>query len=97
MAAGTLRLAETHGPVLSGRAFAAELADEATAEIEKHGVVVLDFEGVDTVSPSFADELFGKLVARLGSDKVRFAHLSPHLAAVAKMAQLARKPAASRG
>lgn len=62
-----------------------------------HGIVVLDFEGVDTVSKSFADELFGELVARLGSDKVRLTHLSPHLAAVAKLAQLARKPAASHG
>ena len=34
-------------------------------------VVVVSFEGVQRVSPSFADECFGKLALKLGTEGVR--------------------------
>lgn len=87
----TMKLAERHGSVLSGRIFAAELAEEVLSQAEENGVVVFDFAGVETVSPSFADELFGKLVVRVGPDRVRFENLSPHLQAVSQLARLGRE------
>jgi hypothetical protein len=57
----TIRLADEFGAVLVGRAAAERLRlriEQATSNREP---VTLDFEGILTVSPSFADELFAKL------------------------------------
>lgn len=58
----TIRLADELGVVLAGRGNAERLRNrvESLARAEAQNVV-LDFTGVITVSPSFADELFAKL------------------------------------
>jgi hypothetical protein len=80
-----LRLAEQHGPVLSGRVVAMKLRSDLEYELGHNGVAVLDFEGVEAISPSFADELFNRLVDQLGEDRVEFANLNEHLRTVAMM------------
>jgi hypothetical protein len=87
----TVNLAEEQGRVLTGRASAARIVERVAAELSAGDVVVLDFAGVQAVSPSFADELFGKLASRLRSDNVRFANLSEHLTSVARMAEQQRR------
>ena len=73
----TLKPAEELGPVLAGRNVAASLRDRVETALGRGEEVLLDFEGVDAMSPSFADELFAKLSVRpgSGSDQVRFEHL----------------------
>jgi hypothetical protein len=87
----TVKLAEEQGSVLTGRASAAQLVERVVAEVAAGEIVVLDFDGVQAVSPSFADELFGKLATRLQGDRVRFANLSDHLESVARMAEQQRR------
>ena len=36
--------------------------------------IVVDFQGVDVLSPSWADEFISKLVERFGGDRVQFVH-----------------------
>jgi|SRR5215467_14970173 len=73
----TLKPAEELGPVLAGRNVAASLRDRVEAALGRGEEVLLDFDGVDAMSPSFADELFAKLSVRPGpgNDRVRFEHL----------------------
>jgi hypothetical protein len=80
-----VKLAERHGAVLAGRAEAISLRESLAHELAENGVVVLDFAGVETVSPSFADELFGRFVDSVGEDRVRFENLNAHLLAIASM------------
>jgi STAS-like domain of unknown function (DUF4325) len=56
----TIRLVDEIGSVLVGRQVAERLRGRVE-EAARHGAVVLDFDGVLAVSPSFADELFAKL------------------------------------
>lgn len=86
----TMTLADTHGPVLTGRATAARIADAVKEQVARGADVVLDFEGVQAVSPSFADELFGKLRVGESGRHVHFVNLSEHLGAVSRMAQQRR-------
>jgi hypothetical protein len=86
-----MKLAESHGEVLTGRASAEKLVVEVVDAVSQGTCVVLDLEGVRAVSPSFADELFGKLITRVDSDRVEFVNLSEHLAAVARMAEQRRR------
>src|SRR5688572_17681211 len=87
----TMKLAESYGPVLTGRASAAQLTELVLEEIARGQRVELDFAGVHAVSPSFADELFGKLITRVGPQGVFFTNLSPHLESVARMAKHHRR------
>jgi len=80
-----VKLAERHGRVLSGRPTAISLREELESEFRHEGVVVLDFESVEAISPSFADELFGRFVDRVGREHIRFENLSPHLLEVERM------------
>jgi hypothetical protein len=82
---GHVKLADEHGAVLTGRAQAIDLRQVLVRELDAEGCLVLDFEGVETVSPSFADELFGRFVDQVGEDNVRFVNLNAHLTAVANM------------
>jgi anti-anti-sigma regulatory factor len=63
---------------------------EIEHKIHKGHDVVVDLSGVITMSPSFADELFGKLASEMDTGRVRFEHLSNHLASVAQTAAAAR-------
>lgn len=80
-----VKLAEGHGAVLAGRTQAISLRESLVRELDETGVVVLDFAGVETVSPSFADELFGRFVDSVGEDRVRFENLNPHLLSIARV------------
>jgi hypothetical protein len=81
----TLRLLDEAGPFLTGRSIAASLRARLEAEAVDHQVVV-DLEGVEVVSPSFADEFFGKLPPDLVErGSVTFIHLTPELLAIADL------------
>ncbi|HUA10599.1 MAG TPA: STAS-like domain-containing protein [Solirubrobacteraceae bacterium] len=88
----TIRLASEFGAVLLGRTSAEGLrtrVERAARAGNQH--VVLDFEGVITVSPSFADELFAKLdpaVRRSGHLEVR--GMSDALASLARFVEAGR-------
>jgi hypothetical protein len=86
MTSTTMHIATEHGAVLTGRRAGAEIARTAS-ERARDGAVVLDFTDVETVAPSIADELFGKLRARIDDEHLRFTNLSPHLREVAQMAE----------
>jgi uncharacterized protein DUF4325 len=84
-----MRLADDHEEVLGGRDLAKEIRADVVRRVEAGEEVVIDLEGVLAVSPSFADELFGKLPASVG-DRVQFANASRHLQSVAAMARAGR-------
>lgn len=84
-----MRLAEKHGEVLGGRILGEEIREEVVRLVNSGEKVVLDLEGVQAISPSFADEIFGKLPLEAGHE-VEFANLSPQIKAVAEMARAGR-------
>jgi hypothetical protein len=86
----TISLADRFGPVLAGRPQALTVRQEIESETSAGHEVVVDLDGVVTMSPSFADELFGKLAADAAEGRVRFEHLSGHLANVAQTAAAGR-------
>jgi len=83
-------LAERYGVVLAGRQPASEIRAEIERLVGSGEIVTVDLDGIVTMSPSFADELFGKLAASMESGKVRFQHLNDHLRVVAEMAVAGR-------
>lgn len=75
-----LHLAEELGPVLVGRTDAARMRDRVLDAPDDGGAVV-DFAGIEVVSPSFADEFFAKLPAPLlESGQVRLEPLNQRAA-----------------
>jgi hypothetical protein len=75
-----LRPADEHGTVLAGRGQAAAIRGAIEEAARRGEEVVVDLEGVETVSPSFADELFAKIDPTLvDSKQVRFEHLPPSI------------------
>jgi hypothetical protein len=91
-----IRAADELGPVLSGR-FQAEELRARIEEAAGAGVgIVVDFAGVEAMSPSFADELFAKLPADLvESGQVRFEHLDEDLTSLARFVVEGRRPSRS--
>jgi anti-sigma regulatory factor (Ser/Thr protein kinase) len=88
-----LRPSDELGSVLTGRSIGAELRERILAALEAGDVVEVDFEGVEVMSPSFADELFGKLPPEvLASGRVKFENLADDLTFLARFvaAQRAR-------
>lgn len=82
----TIRLADEFGGVLLGRSNAEQIRNriESAARGSDEPVVV-DFQGIITVSPSFADELFAKLDPALReSDRVEVRGMSPALKSIAR-------------
>jgi anti-anti-sigma regulatory factor len=93
----TIRLADEFGPVLVGRGTAERirLRIQDAAHTDGEGVI-LDFEGVLTVSPSFADELFAKLDPSLRqSGQLRVQGMSPGLESIARFVVAGRPTEAS--
>lgn len=88
-----VRLAETKGANLSGRMRAINLREALETELDRDGVVILDFEGVEGMSPSFADELFVRFVDKVGEDRVKFENMSEQLVGIAAVVQRRRRPA----
>jgi hypothetical protein len=86
----TLKPVETYGPVLAGRGSASRFRAQIE-ELAGRGAVVVDFEGITTVSPSFADELFAKLGRDLvARGDVRFDNLGVGVEAIARYVVAAR-------
>ena len=87
----TISLATEAGAVLTGRSAAAVLRRRVEAAAGD-GQVVLDFEGVAAVSPSFADELFAKLDPSLvDAGIVTFENLGPGVRHIADYVVKARR------
>jgi anti-anti-sigma regulatory factor len=82
----TIRLADEFGGVLLGRGNAEKIRNRIeTAARGTDEPVVVDFEGIITVSPSFADELFAKLDPTLRqSGRVELHGMSPALESIAR-------------
>jgi hypothetical protein len=87
----TLRIAELFGAVLTGRPMAGRVTQAVDQALASGRTLTLDFAGVKAVSPSFADELFGKLSLRDPDGKIDLVNLSAHLQSVARMAQRQRQ------
>lgn len=87
----TIRPAEELGPVLSSRFGAEELRERIEAELATGAEVVVSFEGVIAISPSFADELFAKVPEDAVEDgRVRFVDLDDDLLAIARFVRTGR-------
>ncbi len=91
----TISLAAEFGSVLVGRATAERIRGRIeTAARVGEAPVVLDFSGVLTVSPSFADELFAKLAPELRTpERIRLDGMSPALKSIQRFVVAGREPA----
>lgn len=69
--ASMIRLVDEFGPFPAGRPSAEQMRARIEQAVAAGEHVVVDFDGVEAVSPSFADELFAKLPA----DVLRDGHL----------------------
>jgi STAS-like domain of unknown function (DUF4325) len=85
-----MHLVKEHGEVLGGRVLGEEVRVKVARLVEEGEVVTLDLDGVVAVSPSFADEVFGKLPAEVGDEHIEFVNLSAEIQAVADMARAGR-------
>jgi anti-anti-sigma regulatory factor len=71
-----LKPVDEQDSVLTGRGCAARLRERIQQAAGQGDDVVVDLEGVETISPSFADELFAKLDPELlESGRVRFENM----------------------
>ena len=81
----TVRLQEW-GQVLGTRLLGEEIRQETEALLDQGEVVSLDFDGVKVASPSFVDELVGKLFLQRGQAplraRLRIAHAIPEVHAL---------------
>jgi len=72
-----------YGTDLSNRFCGSELRSRVVASAETGIPQIIDFEGVRTLSESFADELFAVIVEELGSDwfrqHLRLVNLTPEI------------------
>ena len=84
-----MRLADLHGAVLGSRILGEQVRAEVVRQAESGATVVVDLEGVQAVSPSFADEIFGKLPSEVG-DRVEFVNVGDALSAMADIARAGR-------
>lgn len=86
-----IRPADTLGMVLSSRFAAVELRNDIEQELRSGADVVVDFEGVIGISPSFADELFAKLPEGARREgRLRFVNLDEDLLAIARFVREGR-------
>jgi hypothetical protein len=86
-----VRPADDLGPVLTGRSVAARLRERIESELVADGQVTIDLEGVEVISPSFADELFAKLPRQaIEEGRVKFEHLDESDTALAKFVMAGR-------
>jgi hypothetical protein len=84
-------LVEEIEPVLSSRFAAEELRARIERELTGGADVVVSFEGVIAISPSFADELFAKMPPEAErSGRLRFVDLSEDLLAIARFVKEGR-------
>ena len=80
----TIKPADEFGAVLAGRTLAARMREQVEAAAVESDVVI-DFAGIEMMSPSFADELIAKLPRDLlGAGRIRIEHLSDEIASLAR-------------
>jgi hypothetical protein len=85
-----IRPADDLGPVLTSRSLAEALRQRVEAAAVREEVVI-DFAGVEAVSPSFADEIFAKLPRELvESGRVRFENMDEDLQSLAEFVVASR-------
>lgn len=85
-------LAKELEPVVSSRFAAEELRARIEHELAGGAEVVISFEGVVAISPSFADELFAKMPPEAErSGRLRFVGLSEDLLAIARFVREGRR------
>lgn len=92
--AGEYRLAlAEHGQDLSGR----PLGKVIRAEVLGAGrdAVILDFDGVESLSPSLADEAFGLLALAKDRPRIRVINATPDIVATVRFAVGNRSAAAA--
>ena len=78
-------LFDEFGPVLTSRATAEELRHRIEAAVDHGSTVVLDFAGVEVMSPSFADEIFAKVPREFVDDRrIVFDNLNEDLTHLAR-------------
>ena len=86
-----IRPAEELGPVLSGRFEAEQLRQRIEHELAIGRSVVVSFDGVLAISPSFADELFAKVPEdAIEEGRVEFVDLAEDLLAIARFVREGR-------
>lgn len=86
-----IRVADELGAVLAGRAEATVLRARIEHLAAQDPPVTVDFAGLLTVSPSFADELFAKLDPDLiESGEVVFEHVPAGVASIARFVRSGR-------
>jgi hypothetical protein len=85
----SMRPADELGPILASRSRALELRNRLEAELSAGGIAVLDFDGVDAMSPSFADELVAKLPENLRGH-LQLINLSDDLQALVDVVSVSR-------
>lgn len=72
------------GPDVSGRGLGESIREKVDAAVDE---VVFDCGGIKTMSPSFADELFGKLAVQENRPaNLRVANASPDVTSVIRFA-----------
>ena len=76
-----MRPADELGSILASRSLAADLRQRLEADLERDGTAVVDFDGVATMSPSFADEFIAKLPPD-ARERVELVNLSDDLRAL---------------
>jgi len=66
----TIRLSEI-GSSLGTRDLAARLRTDVLSELNENDKIIFDFDGVNVVTNSFANEYFGKLISEITIDRFR--------------------------
>ena len=92
----TISLVALHGPILTGRDSGARLRAEIERITSGGQDVLVDFDGVQLVAQSFADEVFARLPRDLtDTGRVLFNHVPEELGALRKLVmKLHGRPAA---
>jgi anti-anti-sigma regulatory factor len=81
----TIKLLDEQGPVITGRSAATRIRERIEADIRSGDDVVVDFDGVLTISPSAGDELFAKLrTTNDAGGHVRFVNMPEAVEALAR-------------
>lgn len=66
-----IMLMKKWGHVLSERDLGSKIRKEIINDLHTGKSVVIDFSGVEMINSSFADEVFGKLIADLGIERAK--------------------------
>lgn len=84
MTTDVIKVFDDLGPALVGREAGARLRTEILRHADRNAVTV-DLAGIESISPSFADELFGKLPTEIvATRRVKFANATDEIRALAR-------------